>query len=219
MPRTDKKTQISAATRKKGRVSSGRGPVLFFGLALVTVLTLYFFFRPALLETANNRIYDILLRSIPHSAPSSLPVIVDIDDESLELFGQWPWPRYRIARLLEKINALGPRSVALDMFFPELDRTSLDHLQNQIKHDFNVRLNLSNVAENIRDNDAFFAQRLAAGPFVLGYKFIFDTNPSASSDCLLSPAPVFVLRSKGTTDDHSPLMTAHGAVCNIQALS
>jgi adenylate cyclase len=219
MLRTDKKTQLPVAAQKKERVYSGRGPVLFSGLALVTVLTLYFFFRPGLLETANNRIYDILLRSIPHSTPSSLPVIVDIDDESLKQSGQWPWPRYRIARLLEKINALGPRSVALDMFFPEPDRTSLDHLQNQIERDFDVRLNLTNVDENIRDNDAFFAQRLAAGPFVLGYKFVFDTNPSVSSDCLLSPAPVFVLRSKGTTDDHSPLMTARGAVCNINELS
>ncbi len=123
--------------------SQSGGPVLLCGLGLVALLSIYFFFRPGLLDTANNRLYDIILRSIPQATPSSLPVIVDIDDESLRRFGQWPWPRYRIARLLEKINTLGPRAVALDMTFPEADRTSLDNLQNQIEHDFGLHLQVS----------------------------------------------------------------------------
>jgi len=208
---------------KKGRFSKvsypRRGPVLFCGLGLTALLTVYFFFQPGLLNTANNRIYDTLLGSIPHAVPSTLPVIIDIDDESLNRFGQWPWPRYRIARLLEMIRALGARSIALDIIFPESDRTSLDHLQSQIERDFKIRLDLSNVPENLNDNDAFLAKTLSKGPFVLGYKFTFDTETPHTSGCRLHPAPVFVIRSKKTIDDQPTLLTPRGTVCNINTLS
>ena len=197
----------------------GRGPVLFCGLGLVTILTIYFFFQPGLLDTANNRIYDTLLGSISHAAPSTLPVIVDIDDESLNRFGQWPWPRYRVAWLLETIKDLGARSIALDIIFPEPDRTSLDHLQGEIERDFKVRLNLSNVTGDLKDNDAFLEKTLSKGPFVLGYKFTFGMETSHNSGCRLHPAPVFVIRSKHTTDDQSTRLAPHGAVCNISILS
>jgi len=211
--------QTSFRPARKGLLYSGHGPVLFCGLGLTALLTIYFFYQPGLLDTANNRIYDTLLVSIPHAAPSSLPVIIDIDDESLNRFGQWPWPRYRVARLLELIKILGARSIALDMVFPEKDRTSLDHLQSQIERDFKIHLDLSNVPENLTDNDAFLTKTLSNGPFVLGYKFTFDREALNTSGCRLHPAPVFVLQTKIKADDQASLLTPRGAVCNISDLS
>lgn len=198
---------------------SGRRPVLICGLIIAMLLNVYFFFQPGLLNWANSRIYDTLLVSIPHTAPSTLPVIVDIDDESLKQFGQWPWPRYKVARLLEKIQALGARSIALDMTFPEPDRTSLEHLQNQIENDFNIRLDMSAVSENLKDNDTLLAETLSKGPFILGYKFNFDSKSPHTTDCRLHPAPVFVIRPEGVTDDQTPLHAARGVLCNINPLA
>ena len=59
------------------------------------------------------------------SDDTPLPLIVDIDEKSLAEFGQWPWPRYHIAHLLEKLAAAGAASVGLDILFAESDRTSL----------------------------------------------------------------------------------------------
>ena len=205
--------------RQNGRLFSRCDSILFCGLGLVTILAIYFFFQPGLLDTANNQIYDILLRSISHSAPSSLPVIVDIDDESLKQYGQWPWPRYRIAWLLERINDLGARSIALDMFFPEPDRTSLGHLQHEVERDLGVRLDLSNITGDLKDNDIILAHSLSKGPFVLGYKFIFNQKTALSSDCRLYPAPVFVIRSV-PADGRSPAgRIPRGTVCNLPVLS
>ncbi len=36
-------------------------------------------------------------------------VIVDLDEKSLNRYGQWPWPRYRLAELFDKITAMKPR--------------------------------------------------------------------------------------------------------------
>ncbi|RUA01310.1 MAG: hypothetical protein DSY89_04800 [Deltaproteobacteria bacterium] len=205
--------------RQKGGLYSQPAPVLFCGLGLVAILSVYFFFRPGLLDTANNQIYDTLLRSIPHSTPSSLPVIVDIDDESLKQYGQWPWPRYRIARLLDRIKESGARSIALDMFFPEPDRTSLGHLQREVEQDLGVRLSLSNVSGDLRDNDTVLAHCLSRGPFVLGYKFIFDKKTALSSDCRLHPAPVFVIRSTPADSESSARPIPRGTVCNLPVLA
>ncbi len=205
--------------QKRGGIYSRPGPVLFFGLVLVALLSIYFFFRPGLLDRANNQIYDTLLRSIPHAPPSTVPVIVDIDDESLKRYGQWPWPRYRFARLLEGINDLGARSIALDMFFPEPDRTSLGHLQGEVARDLGVRLNLSGLTGDQKDNDAILAHTLSGGPFVLGYKFIFDQKTALSPDCRLHPAPVFVIHTTPADGKSSAWPVPLGTICNLDMLS
>ena len=187
----------SSRPTRKGRLYSGRRPVLFCGLGLTVLLIIYFFYQPGLLDTANNRIYDTLLVSIPPAAPSSLPVIIDIDDESLNRFGQWPWPRYRVARLLELIKVLGARSIALDMVFPEPDRTSLDHLQSQIEHDFKIRLDLSNVPENLTDNDAFLSENL-----IKADRLCSDINSPLIRGLPILPVADFILLRFSSSDEN-----------------
>jgi adenylate cyclase len=60
----------------------------------------------------------IRLRASP--ASESRIAIVDIDEASLGAIGPWPWPRARIADLLERlIGDFGARGVALDLVLPE----------------------------------------------------------------------------------------------------
>ncbi len=46
-------------------------------------------------------------------------VIVAIDEESLARVGRWPWPRRKIAELVDAIAAAGPKCIAFDIFFVE----------------------------------------------------------------------------------------------------
>ena len=46
-------------------------------------------------------------------------LVVDIDEASLAALGPWPWPRQRIAALVEDLLTDGARGVALDLVFPE----------------------------------------------------------------------------------------------------
>ena len=44
-------------------------------------------------------------------------VLVEIDDASLRQVGSWPWPRSKQARLIDKIDALGARRIAMDILY------------------------------------------------------------------------------------------------------
>ena len=65
---------------------------------------------------------------------------VDIDEKSLKAYGQWPWPRYRIALLVEKLNQLKASGIGLDIIFPETDRTSIKVIKNELLRDFNINV-------------------------------------------------------------------------------
>ncbi|MCA0272370.1 MAG: adenylate/guanylate cyclase domain-containing protein [Proteobacteria bacterium] len=57
---------------------------------------------------------------------ANLPVrVVDIDDASLTLLGQWPWPRDRIGALVTRLTEdYGAAAVVFDVLFSEPDRLS-----------------------------------------------------------------------------------------------
>jgi adenylate cyclase len=49
--------------------------------------------------------------------------IVDVDDASLAVFGSWPWPRARMAELVDLLTRAGARAIALDIFIAEPDNS------------------------------------------------------------------------------------------------
>ena len=51
-------------------------------------------------------------------------VIIDIDEKSLELIGQWHWPRNVMADLTDSLSKKGAKVIAFDGVFAEEDRTS-----------------------------------------------------------------------------------------------
>ena len=53
-------------------------------------------------------------------------MVVAIDEASLAAHGQWPWPRALTAELLQRIEALGPAAIGVDVLFSETDRFASD---------------------------------------------------------------------------------------------
>lgn len=47
--------------------------------------------------------------------------ILAVDDDAVNQEGRWPWPREKIARLIEKTLELGAKVIAFDAVFPEPD--------------------------------------------------------------------------------------------------
>ena len=58
---------------------------------------------PAPVEEIRIRTFDFFQRIDPRQKTARPVTIVDIDDKSLEKFGQWPWPRTRIADLITNL--------------------------------------------------------------------------------------------------------------------
>ncbi|MFP3937993.1 MAG: CHASE2 domain-containing protein [Phycisphaerae bacterium] len=53
-------------------------------------------------------------------APATDDIVhIDIDDRSLEHMGRWPWPRQRLAGIIETLQQCGARAVAVDIILPD----------------------------------------------------------------------------------------------------
>jgi class 3 adenylate cyclase/CHASE2 domain-containing sensor protein len=59
-------------------------------------------------------------------APSDKIVHLDINDETLESIGWWPWPRAKLAMLMEEIRLAGPKIVGFDVVFTEAQPVRLE---------------------------------------------------------------------------------------------
>lgn len=70
----------------------------------------------AALDTA---IHDARARAWPAPAPDRRLVVVDIDEAALAAHGRWPWPRERLAALVDALGAGGARLIGLDLILAE----------------------------------------------------------------------------------------------------
>ena len=194
-----------------------RSRVLLYGILFSVLLFFLNLVKPTFFDFLTNRVYDTLL-STNTGQPSPVPVIVDIDEKSLKQYGQWPWPRYRIAILLDKLRNLGALSIGLDILFAEEDRASIHSIRKELSRDFGVDFEFREVPQSLRDNDQRLAEALSRGPIVLGYQFLFDEG-SDSESCLLHPIHVNKLGHE-KAERVSPLFIhARGVSCNLKMFS
>ncbi|MDR2165417.1 MAG: adenylate/guanylate cyclase domain-containing protein [Zoogloeaceae bacterium] len=105
-------------------------------LATCLLLFLLDLSRPALLEHFDENIRDVFVRALADSAPEERVLVVNIDDKSLRELGEWPWPRSRIADLVEILMMdYQARAVGLDIVFPEArDKAGDDRLAMLARH-------------------------------------------------------------------------------------
>lgn len=91
-------------------------------MALIAALSIAIQWSPralSALSAAENLVKDPLRRALASTQPETRLVVVDLDEASIEALGPWPWPRSRIADLLEAlVGPYGARVVGLDIVFP-----------------------------------------------------------------------------------------------------
>ena len=114
-----------------------------------------------------------------------MPVLVGIDEESLAAYGQWPWPRYRLAQLVDRLWLHGAEVVVLDFLMPEPDRSSPEVIRAERRRD---GLDATeSTAVNAKDgNSDRLAAALGRGKAVLAVQLDFSGSEVLSG----RPAPV-----------------------------
>ena len=71
-------------------------------------------------NSADEWLRDLLVREQASAAPEQRLAVIDIDESSLARVGPWPWPRERLATLVEQlVGDYGARAVAFDLVLPE----------------------------------------------------------------------------------------------------
>lgn len=144
------------------------------------------------LQRLDNIIYDARLRATMPATLDERVVIVDIDEKSLAEVGRWPWPRNRVAQLVDTLfDEQRVALLAFDTVFAEPDNSSgLEQLQALAK---GALADQPGFAERVRqmepalDHDALLARTLEGRPVVLGYYFTSDRDGRRSG---VLPAPV-----------------------------
>ena len=106
---------------------SPRSRLVWPGLPLLTLLLAVSaqLWSMAPFPALQNAVFDGYNRWQPRQRPPLTPVrVVDIDEESLNKLGQWPWPRGRVAALIGRLQQQGVAAIAMDIVFAEPDRRS-----------------------------------------------------------------------------------------------
>jgi adenylate cyclase len=196
--------------------SLARAQIFWTGVATTLALLVLAMIVPGALEEAANATYDFQVSRLPRQGTSAAPVIIEVDEASLELFGQWPWPRYRLARLLDALTQSGASAVGIDVMFPERDRSSPAEVQQELRQGFGYELSLERVPEGVRNYDRILAASLASGTFVLGYAFRFGDEHGPN--CSPRSANSAVVSRTASTGSLEGVHRAKGASCSIPIL-
>ena len=201
------------------RLKRGQATTLLVGLALTILTSSLYMWQPSFLQFLDHKLYDVILKANHNQVISNRICIVKIDEASLSEFGQWPWPRYRLATLIDKIRQAGARSIGMDMIYAEPDRTSLGIIKADIARDLNIDINLEDLPPMLLDNDKTLADALARDPVVLGYRFIFEDGRNAHRIGLLHPVNVGLRKTLQPGKPSRTLFNAESVVSNIDILA
>jgi len=130
--------------------------------------------------------YDLRFLSRGPLHPSPVVALAVIDEKSLDREGRWPWPRSKMASLVNILSQDGAKVIAFDIGFLEPDENSLLQFINQFGQkidELDIRdTRLTGfMAENKEkaDNDLALAKaiRNSCSKVVLGY-FFHMSKPS-----------------------------------------
>lgn len=141
-------------------------PCIFVVLLTAVVQTFQIPFISPVTDRFGLLIFDTYQRLAPREYEAAPVRIIDIDDETIERLGQWPWPRTDIARLTLALSEAGAAAIAYDIVFSEEDRTSAPKLAERFE---STDPQAAAIMASLPDNDEQLASVLAITPTALGY--------------------------------------------------
>ena len=131
---------------------------------IVALLTVQFQ-DPLFRMRIRDQSFDQLQKLHPGNNAGDIPVsVIAIDDASLAVVGQWPWPRTVLAQIIDRLNAMGARVVVMDLFLAESDRTSPE----QVKQFWPDNAQLDALLEHFPSHDQILAESFARSRVVAG---------------------------------------------------
>ncbi|MCF6245830.1 MAG: adenylate/guanylate cyclase domain-containing protein [Desulfobacula sp.] len=197
-------------------------PCLILGaLLVISSCLVYYSFgnqKPALLTLIDYRVMDMMFNIRGPQPDSKNVVIIDIDEKSLKILGQWPWPRNILADLTQKLHKANVRSVGFDILFAEKDRSSpafyFQNLDPSIISLIPQDILVSLLNNDALDYDSLFANALGSGPSVLGYAFQTINDGLKSDEDLPFPSSIIRIHPTSFNFKDLSLRSAYRAIVN-----
>ena len=147
---------------------------------LTLLIALIFLVGPPFLEIVEFKTLDFRFKSRGTMKASDAVVLAVIDEKSLDEQGRWPWPRSKIARLVDYLSDDGAKVIGFDVGFLEPDESNnlsfIQELESKMRS-----LQLRNreldrflyESRLLADNDLILADAIKSSKakVVLGYFF------------------------------------------------
>ena len=103
---------------------------IFTSSVMVVILATLLFsgrlFDVSPVETLRLKTFDYYQKISPRDVTTNSVVIVEITEQDLKKYGQWPWPRNLIANLHNRIYQYGAKVIQYNIIFAERDRSGKD---------------------------------------------------------------------------------------------
>jgi CHASE2 domain-containing sensor protein len=195
---------------KAGRrwISRHAGPAAL-GILMVAAICTLRMIDPSPFLSARLATFDEFQRMRPWGLVQSPVRVVDIDDDSLARFGQWPWSRSLIASMVRRLQDAGAAAVAFDVVFAEPDRTSPARLAGSWAARYGWTIPGGTAA--LPDYDKELAAAFARGRVVTGFGLVEEPNGAQP------PLSTSVATIGGDPTQTLPAVF-HGAVLNLPVL-
>jgi len=151
-------------------------------------MVLFYMTGNPFLERIERRSLDVRFLTRGSESAGPFAVLATIDEKSLDEIGKWPWPRAKIAALIDRLSEEGARVIAMDIVFSEPDENNnlrFIEAMRQETRSLGLRApELERFLEEARaeaDNDSILAAaiRRSKSPVVLGYFFHFSQDEIA----------------------------------------
>jgi adenylate cyclase len=152
----------------------------FITLGSILLTTILFLVGLPLLDLIELKTYDLRFLSRDHRVPSQNVVLAVIDEKSLDTEGRWPWPRSKIADLVNILSQDGAKVIGFDIGFLEPDENAQLKFINQLDRRLDALdiadkelIEYVNESKTNADNDLALAKAFknSASSVVLGYFF------------------------------------------------
>ena len=181
------------------------------GIIISSIIGISYYLSYFSLSEVDNFFHDLYVKNRATGIAPQSVTVADIDDASLSVLGQWPWPRYRIAQLVHTIAEMEPAAIGIDILFSEPDRTSLATIKDNFRNDFGLDITFGNIPDGLSDNDGYLGTVLNQTKTVGAHYFYFD-HVIKNSRCKQ--------QSISITDNNEvmSLFDASAVLCNVPAV-
>ena len=173
-----------------------------------------------LMDRLDNVIYDQrfnmvsgTLRGNEHNI-----VIIDYDQKSIDQEGQWPWSRFKIGELVNRLSEYAVLVIGFDVFFPEYERNLVRELESRVELNPDYIATTGDLLPQLEhyrellDGDRYFAESMGSTDVVLGFSFRADAGTRKG----VLPEPIFAISQ--TEMEEIGLINQQGFEGNVDVL-
>lgn len=135
-------------------------------------------FAAAPFRAGRTLLFDGFQRLFPRHVQGQPVTVIGIDEASLTRVGQWPWPRNRLAELIDAIAIHTPAAIGINIYMPEVDQTSPGRVAANLPAEHAL---LARGLQLLPSHDTRLAQSLSSAPTVLGVAGFSFPAPSTTT--------------------------------------